>query len=110
MNFLNSVECSVVDRPRCIALTAHWNTGLNTFPRFPRTRAPKKMDTMHIRWKSSLGHVSRLLFLWAWASLRAMGQCAAIATAPTAAADCAAHAVAQDNVAIIDPGHPYALA
>lgn len=65
---------------------------------------------MHIRWKSSLGHVSRLLFLWAWASLRVMGQCAAIATAPTAAADCAAHAVAQDNVAIIDPGHAYALA
>jgi outer membrane protein len=65
---------------------------------------------MHIRWKSKLWHISRLLLLWGWATLRALGQCAGIATTPTAAADCAAHAVAQDRGATIDSGHEYALA
>ena len=85
-------------------------TWINTLPRLSLTPTPKKMDTMHIRWKSSLWHVSRLLLLWAWASFRGLGQCAGIATTPAAAADCAAHAVAQDRVASIDPSHPYTLA
>jgi len=65
---------------------------------------------MDIRWNPSLWHVSRLLLLWVWASSHALGQCAGIATTPAAAADCAAHAVAQNRAASIDPGHPYTLA
>ena len=65
---------------------------------------------MNIRWNSDLFVVSLLLFIWSTVSLRLLGQCAGIATTPKAAADCAAHAVAQDRVASIDPGHPYTLA
>jgi outer membrane protein len=72
--------------------------------------ANEEMDTMHTRWKSRLWLVSRLLFLWGSAAMRVLGQCAGIATVPAAAADCAAHAVPQDRVATIDPGHPYTLA
>lgn len=65
---------------------------------------------MHIRLKSSFRLVFRLLLLVSWASLRALGQCAGIATTPAAASDCAAHSVEQDSVATIDPDHSYTLA
>ncbi|WP_213805163.1 TolC family protein [Granulicella sp. dw_53] len=39
-----------------------------------------------------------------------MAQCAGISSTPGAAADCAAHAVASDTVAKLDPAHPYTLA
>jgi outer membrane protein len=65
---------------------------------------------MHIRWMSRLCFVSWLLLLGSLAALRAPGQCAGIATTPTAAADCAGHALPQDRVATIDPIHPYTLA
>jgi integrase len=58
------------------------------------------MYMMHIRWKSKHWDISRRLLLCGWVSLRALGQCAGIATAPTAAADCAAHAAAQDRVRV----------
>ena len=60
---------------------------------------------MNIRRKSSLWYISQLLFLCAWASLRALGQCAGIVTSPAVAADCAGQAVAQKRSASIDPGH-----
>lgn len=65
---------------------------------------------MHIRLKSSFRLVFRLLLLVSWVSLRALGQCAGIATTPAAASDCAAHSVKQDSVATIDPDHSYTLA
>ena len=65
---------------------------------------------MHIRWMSSLCFVAWLLFMGSLIELRAPGQCAGIATNPTAAADCAGHALPQDRVLTIDPGHPYTLA
>src|ERR1700731_1599381 len=37
-------------------------------------------------------------------------QCAGIASTPSAAADCAAHAIPVDTVAKLDPAHPYTLA
>jgi len=77
---------------------------------FWRTRTPKRMDMMHIRWNSKLWRISWLLLLWSWVSLRALGQCAGIATTPTAAADCAAHALVQERLATIDPDHAYTLA
>ena len=93
-----------------IAVAAPTGSSGEHIPSFSAHRNPKKMDTMHIRWKSSMRLASRLLVLWSWASFRALGQCAGIATTPAAAADCAAHAVAQDHMATIDPGHPCALA
>jgi outer membrane protein len=66
--------------------------------------------TMHTCWKSSLCLVSWLLILWGSAQLRVAAQCAAIATLPMDAANCAAHALPQDRVATIDPAHPYTLA
>jgi outer membrane protein len=65
---------------------------------------------MNIRWMSSLCLVSFLLLLGSLGTLRALGQCAGIATTPTVAADCAGHAVPQNRVATIDPSHPYTLA
>ncbi len=66
---------------------------------------------MHFRGKSSLIVVSWFLIFWGSASsARVLGQCAGMATTPTAAADCAAHALPQDGTAAIDPSHPYTLA
>ena len=99
MSFLNSVECSVVDPPECIVMTARWSN-----------LTPKNMHTMHNRLKPSFRLVSQLLLLMGCASLRALCQCAGMATTPAAVSDCAAHAVAHDSVATIDPNHPYTLA
>ncbi len=65
---------------------------------------------MHLRWNSSLCLVSWLLIFGGPASLRILGQCAGTATTPTAAADCAAHAIPKDRVATLDPAQPYTLA
>jgi outer membrane protein len=88
-------------------LQANFTAALSAFRRI---RNSGQMDTMHIRWKSSLSLASQLVLLLGWTSLRALGQCAGIATTPAAAADCAAHAIAQDRAASLDPRHPYTLA
>src|SRR5580693_2844408 len=82
-------------------------TSLNCLP---SPHGPKRTrGTMNIRWMSSLCLVSFLLLLGSLGTLRALGQCAGIATTPTVAADCAGHAVPQNRVATIDPSHPYTL-
>ena len=83
---------------------------LNRFFRFPRNRTPKKMHTMHSRLKFKLRLIAQFLLPMGWASLRALGQCAGMATTPVAVSDCAARTVAHDSVATIDPNRPYTLA
>jgi outer membrane protein TolC len=54
-----------------------------------------------------------LSFLFVFVGFRPItfrGQCAGIASTPSAAADCAAHAIPVDTVATLDPAHPYTLA
>src|SRR5215472_9130058 len=65
---------------------------------------------MRIRRLSSLHLACWLLVPWSLGVLRARGQCAGIATTPTAAADCASHSFPLDRAATIDPAHPYTLA
>jgi len=68
------------------------------------------MTTMRLRRKISLCRVFWLLVPWVSASLPALGQCAGVATTPTAAANCNARFLPQDQAASIDPNHPYTLA
>src|SRR5260370_34594288 len=54
-----------------------------------------------------------LSFLFACSCFRPMAigaQCAGIASSPSAAADCAAHAIPVNTVAKLDHAHPYTLA
>jgi outer membrane protein len=55
--------------------------------------------------------VLSFLFIFACCRPATMSaQCAAIASTPGAAAECAAHAIPVDTVAKLDPAHPYTLA
>jgi len=65
---------------------------------------------MHPRWEYHLRFVCSFLMLLGTASAWMRGQCPGIATAPAAAADCAARSVPQDHAAQLDPAHPYTLA
>jgi outer membrane protein len=51
-----------------------------------------------------------LSLLLAFSAARALGQCAANVTSPTAVADCAARETPREGTAILDPVHPYTLA
>jgi len=88
-------------------------TGIRRAERLDWTDAHGKeptIGTMRLYLKSNLFPALLLLVLGGTAPSYLLGQCAGIATTPSAAADCAAHSVPQDRVATIDPNHPYTLA
>jgi outer membrane protein len=106
----NLVGCGVVDRPGYKSLITYLLRMRITIRQASWTGMPKNVRMVQIRSQSSLWRVCLFLFLAGWASFRAFGQCAGIATTPESAADCAAHTIARDQSANIDSGHPYTLA
>src|ERR1700722_577016 len=55
-------------------------------------------------------HIAALIMLLSWLPRSAESQCAAIASTPNAAADCAAHGIPQGAVTPLDAAHTYSLA
>ncbi len=60
--------------------------------------------------RSPFHHVAALILLLSWLPRSGKSQCAAIASTPNAAADCAAHSVPQGGVTPLDAAHTYSLA
>jgi len=67
--------------------------------------------TFRLRCARRLTAAALILMLSWWLSVTAaLAQCAGVASTPQSAADCAAHATAQDGFAKLDTGHVYTLA
>ena len=60
--------------------------------------------------RSPVRHIAALILLLSWLPRSGKSQCAAIASTPNAAADCAAHSVPQGRVTPLDAAHTYSLA
>jgi len=72
--------------------------------RYARPLAPLK------RQRSCAQMLSLVFVFTCFSPLTIWAQCAGIASSPSAAADCAAHAIPVDTVAKLDPAHAYTLA
>src|ERR1700678_1466496 len=60
--------------------------------------------------RQSSPHIAALVLLLSWLPRSGASQCAAIASTPNAAADCAAHNIPQGAVTPLDAAHTYSLA